>query len=42
MDFRDGENLYDVDFVVDERDDGLTLAEHYLHKINGEVVPAPY
>ena len=38
VDFHDGETTYDVDFLVDRADEGMTLAEHYLHKIDGEPV----
>lgn len=37
-DFVDGDTTYDVDFFVDRDAQGLKLAEHFLHKINGEVV----
>jgi len=39
VDFRDGENTYDVDFFVDREEEGLTVRSVYLHKINGEAVP---
>ena len=38
VDFEDGENTYDVDFFVDRTADGLVVADHYLHQINGETV----
>ncbi len=38
VDFHSGEDTYDVDFFVDVTDEGLVVAEHYLHKVNGEVV----
>ena len=38
VDFQDGDNTYDVDFVVSRADEGLTLDEHYLHMVNGEAV----
>jgi hypothetical protein len=38
VDFVDGENIYDVDFFVDRADDGLVVADHHLHKVNGETV----
>ena len=38
VDFEDGENTYDVDFFVDETADGLVVADHHLHQINGETV----
>ena len=38
VDFQDGENMYDVDFFIDRTAAGLTLTDHYLHKINGEAV----
>ena len=41
LDFHDRDNLYDVDFVVDQTDAGLALAEHYLHQVNGVDVGTP-
>jgi hypothetical protein len=38
VDFQDGENTYDVDFLVDRTTEGLSVSDHYLHKINGEAV----
>ncbi|MHC4138204.1 MAG: hypothetical protein ACYS0K_24990 [Planctomycetota bacterium] len=38
VDFQDGENTYDVDFFVDRTTEGLSVSDHYLHKINGEAV----
>ena len=38
VDFQDGENTYDVDFLVDRTTEGLSVGDHYLHKINGEAV----
>ncbi len=38
VDFQDGENMYDVDFLVDRTTEGLSVSDHYLHKINGEAV----
>ena len=38
VDFHDGDDLYDIDFVVDQSGQELVLADHYLHKVNGEVV----
>ncbi len=38
VDFSGGEDMYDVDFFVDETEEGLTISDHYLHKINGEAV----
>ncbi len=38
LDFKSGEQLYDVDFFVDRTDEGLVVADHYLHKIDGEAV----
>ncbi len=38
VDFRDGEDTYDVDFFVDRTTEGLSVSDHYLHKINGEAV----
>ena len=38
IDFEDGENTYDVDFYVNVTPEGSTITEHYLHKVNGEVV----
>ncbi len=38
VDFQDGENTYDVDFLVDHTTEGLSISDHYLHKINGEAV----
>ncbi len=38
VDFEDGENTYDVDFFVDQTADGLVIADHYLHQINGETI----
>jgi hypothetical protein len=38
VDFQDGENTYDVDFLVDRTTEGLSISDHYLHKIDGEAV----
>ena len=38
VDFSGGEDMYDVDFFVDETEEGLTISDHYLHKINGEAL----
>lgn len=38
VDFEDGANTYDVDFFVDQTADGLVIADHYLHQINGESI----
>ncbi len=38
VDFQEGENTYDVDFLVDRTTEGLSVSDHYLHKINGEAV----
>ena len=38
VDFQDGENTYDVDFLVDRTTEGLSVSDHYLHKINGDAV----
>jgi hypothetical protein len=38
VDFIDGDIVYDVDFFVDRKIDGLKVRDAYLHKINGEVV----
>ncbi len=38
VDFQDGENTYDVDFLVDRTTEGLSVSDDYLHKINGEAV----
>ncbi len=38
VDFQDGEKTYDVDFLVDLTTEGLSVSDHYLHKINGEAV----
>lgn len=38
VDFEDGENTYDVDFILDRIDEFLTIAELYLHKVNGEAI----
>ena len=38
VDFQDGENTYDVDFLVSRTTEGLSVSDHYLHKINGEAV----
>ncbi len=38
VDFKSEEQLYDVDFFVDRTDEGLVVADHYLHKIDGELV----
>ncbi len=37
-DFEDGENTYDVDFYVNVTPEGSTITEHYLHKVDGQVV----
>jgi hypothetical protein len=38
IDFKSAEQLYDVDFFVDRTKEGLVVADHYLHKIDGEAV----
>ncbi len=38
VDFQEGDKTYDVDFVVARAEEGLDVADHYLHKVNGEVV----
>ena len=38
IDFKSSEELYDVDFFVDRTEEGLVVADHYLHKIDGEAV----
>ncbi len=38
VDFQDGENTYDVDFLVERTAEGLSVSDHYLHKINDEAV----
>ncbi len=38
VDFQDGEKSYDVDFLVDRTTEGLSVSDHYLHKIDGEAV----
>ncbi len=38
VDFQEGDNTYDVDFVIARTEEGLDVADHYLHKINGEAV----
>jgi len=38
VDFESAEQLYDVDFFVDRTPEGLVVADHYLHKIDGEPV----
>jgi len=38
VDFTDGDAVYDVDFIVDFDSDGLRMADHYLHKIDGVVL----
>ena len=38
VDFRDGENTYDVDFFVNRKGEDLAVSDHYLHKVNGEAV----
>ncbi len=38
VDFKSAEQLYDVDFFVDRTAEGLVVADHYLHKIDGELV----
>ncbi len=38
VDFKDGENTYDVDFFVARNADGLAISDHYLHKVNGEAI----
>ncbi len=38
VDFQSGDSLLDVDFHVDRTDEGLKISEHFLHKIDGEVV----
>ena len=38
VDFEDGEDTYDVDFILDRMDELLVIADHYLHKVNGEAI----
>ena len=38
VDFQDGENTYDVDFLIDHTAEGLSVSDHYLHKVNGAAV----
>lgn len=38
VDFNSGDRVYDVDFFVDRTAEGLVVADHYLHKIDGEAV----
>lgn len=38
IDFKSAEQLYDVDFFIDRTEEGLVVADHYLHKIEGEPV----
>jgi hypothetical protein len=38
VDFQDGDNTYDVDFVVARAEDGMDVADHFLHKVNSEAV----
>ena len=38
VDFQSGDDTYDVDFFVDRAEEGLSLADHWLHKINSEAV----
>jgi len=38
VDFEDGESTYDVDFYVDRTEDGLVIADHFLHKVSGEEI----
>ncbi len=38
VDFGSGEQLYDVDFFVDRTAEGLVIADHYLHQIDGGAV----
>jgi hypothetical protein len=40
VDFVHGDETYDVDFFVDQTDEGMTVADHFLHKVNGEPVEA--
>ncbi len=38
VDFNHEADTYDVDFFVARTEDGLSVSDHYLHKINGEAV----
>lgn len=38
VDFHDGDSTYDVDFFVDHTPNGLSVARHFLHKIDGREV----
>ena len=38
VDFQHEAATYDVDFFVARTADGLTVSDHYLHKIDGEAV----
>ncbi len=38
IDFNHEADTYDVDFFVARTEDGLSVSDHYLHKINGEAV----
>ena len=38
VDFKSGDQIFDVDFFVDRTDEGLNVRDAYLHKIDGEVV----
>jgi len=38
VDFEDGESTYDVDFYVDRTEEGLVIADHFLHKVSGEEI----
>ncbi len=38
VDFNHEADVYDVDFVVARAEDGLSVSDHFLHKINGEPV----
>jgi len=37
-DFVEGDHIYDVDFEIMSTDEGYSVNNHYLHKIDGEVV----
>lgn len=38
VDFEDAENTYDVDFHVDRAEEGIVIADHFLHKVNGQEI----
>ena len=38
VDFGEGEDTYDVDFFIDRTAEGLSVSDHYLHKINGVAI----